>query len=242
MPASNKHTPKPQPLAGTQTEIAGERLMLFPDRAVYWEDESTLFIADAHWGKAAAMRSATIPLPDTEVEADLACLSRLLHATSAQRLVILGDLLHHHTGRNEETFEPIRSWRETHSATDMILVEGNHDRSSGPVPRNWRIETIAEGHSVGPFILQHFPTPSDNGYVLSGHLHPQAKLSGNGGQHVRLPCFWFGHQVGVLPAFGSLCGGATISPTKNDGVYVIADDNVICISEGPTMTAETTTS
>lgn len=32
------------------------------------------------------------------------------------------------------------------------------------------------------------------------------RLAGRGGDAVRLPCFWFGDTVAVLPAFGSFTG------------------------------------
>ncbi len=37
----------------TSVDIAGERLVLLPERAAFWERASTLLVADAHWGKAA---------------------------------------------------------------------------------------------------------------------------------------------------------------------------------------------
>ena len=34
-------------------DLAGERVVLMADRALYWPRFTTLFVADAHFGKAA---------------------------------------------------------------------------------------------------------------------------------------------------------------------------------------------
>ncbi len=44
---------------------------------------------------------------------------------------------------------------------------------------------------------------------------------------VRLPCFWFGPRVGVLPSFGAFTGSALVRPRAGDQVFVVADDEVI---------------
>ena len=47
----------------TVAEVAGERLVLLPEMAAYWERAGTLLVADPHFGKAAAFRAAGIPEP-----------------------------------------------------------------------------------------------------------------------------------------------------------------------------------
>ncbi|MCS6939106.1 MAG: DEAD/DEAH box helicase, partial [Roseiflexus sp.] len=69
-----------------------------------------------------------------------------------------------------------------------------------------------------------------SGYTLAGHLHPAVRLNGVGRQRVTLPCFWFGAQVGVLPAFGGFTGAALITPEPGDQVFVIADGEVVAVS------------
>jgi uncharacterized protein len=44
---------------------------------------------------------------------------------------------------------------------------------------------------------------------------------------MRLPCFWFGKYVAVLPAFGSFTGTYTVLPKQGDRVFVVADTAVI---------------
>jgi metallophosphoesterase superfamily enzyme len=73
----------------------------------------------------------------------------------------------------------------------------------------------------GPFALAHHPVREASAYVLAGHLHPCAVLAGKARQRERLPCFWFGREVGVLPAFGDFTGCAEIEADEGDGVWVV---------------------
>jgi hypothetical protein len=55
-------------------------------------------------------------------------------------------------------------------------------------------------------------------------------LTGAGRQRLRLPCFFLGERVGVLPAFGGFTGTAVLKPTARDRVYVVADDEVLAVN------------
>jgi uncharacterized protein len=46
-------------------------------------------------------------------------------------------------------------------------------------------------------------------------------------ERLRLPCFWFGPSVGVVPAFGEFTGLATVPALPDDGVFAVAGDEVI---------------
>lgn len=220
-----------------EIEVKGETLTLLPEHGLYWAAERTVFIADLHWGKAATFRQAGIAIPDTEVDADLDRITAMLERTQAERLVVLGDLLHSRRGRSRRTFENVAKWTQTHPDVSLTLVEGNHDRGAGRPPQEWGFEVVMPGQTLGPFVLRHYPDPSDDGYVLSGHLHPKVRLSGRGGQEVKIPCFWFGQEVAVLPAFGSLIDGAPVKPSPSDAVFVIADGEVLDVSVRNTVAA-----
>ena len=74
--------------------------------------------------------------------------------------------------------------------------------------------------------LAHHPRSDPAGYVLAGHLQPCIRLAGRAHDRLRLPCFWFGEAVGVLPAFGTFTGMHPIRPAAGDRVFAIADDHV----------------
>lgn len=205
----------------------GAALTLLPERAVWWAAEKTLFIADPHFGKAAAFRFAGIPVPETSHEDDLERLSHLLTMTGGQRLVILGDFLHAKTGRSEGLFAALHAWRERHSAIEIVLVEGNHDRHAGAPPEELRIECVKGPWALGPFYCRHEPQEDAGVHVLAGHLHPSFRLSDRTGISVRAPCFHFSARMGVLPAFGSFTGTHNIRPTPMDRVFLVGEGAVI---------------
>ena len=184
-----------------------------------------LIVADLHWGKAATFRAAGLAIPEGGAD-DLARLDRALQRTGAQRLMLLGDLLHARAGRTESVLAQLGAWRARWPALDITLVRGNHDRGAGDPPPGWRFECVDEPFMIEPFALCHHPKESDRGYVLAGHLHPAVQLRGAGRQQLKLPCFWFGPRIGVLPAFGGFTGNALIAPAPGDRVVALAGDEL----------------
>lgn len=213
----------------TRIEIAGEPLVLLPERAVFQERTGTLLVADAHLGKAAAFRSAAIPLPGGTTTEALLRLSAALERTGARRLLLLGDFFHARSGRASRTLAAIADWRDRHADLPIVLVRGNHDRGSGDPPADWRFTCCDEPLVEPPFAFRHHPAEEPGSYVLAGHIHPAVSLLGFGGQREKLPCFLFGDRVALLPAFGGFTGGASVRPRRGDRVYVIAEDEIVRI-------------
>jgi DNA ligase-associated metallophosphoesterase len=208
--------------------LAGEQVVLRGDHAMVWPARRTLLIADAHFGKAAAFRARGMPVPAGTTADNLARLDRLVDAHDIERIVFLGDLFHAAQSHAPATLAQLRAWRERRAALQLLLVEGNHDASAGAPPADLRIETVGEPWLDGPFAFCHHPRPFMDRYVLAGHLHPAYRLAGRR-DSVRLPCFWLGAQVGVLPAFGDFTGSCTIAPRAGDRVYAIAEGRVIAM-------------
>ena len=209
-------------------EVRGERLVLLPERAAYWEGAATLLVADAHFGKAAAFRAAGVPVPGGTTADAVARLDGALERTGARRVVFLGDLFHARQGQVEATLDALRAWRWRRLDTEVLLVRGNHDRRSGDPPPELGIDCADPPRVEMPFELEHHPRPPvAGGYVLAGHLHPAVRLVGRGRQRERLPCFLFGREGGILPAFGDFTGAAEVSPGPGDRVFVVAGDAVV---------------
>jgi len=215
-------------------EWGGEKLTLLPERALWWERENTLFIADPHFGKASAFRFAGIPVPETPHDADLERLDAALQKTSAKRLIILGDFLHARTGRSEASLAALHLWRSRQAHVDVVLVLGNHDKHAGRPPQEWHMECVSGPWPASPFHCCHEPREIADSFVLAGHLHPSFHLSaGNDG--LSSPCFHFAPGLAVLPAFGTFTGTHSITPGKQDRVFVVGPDEVIDVS--PTLAA-----
>lgn len=213
-----------------ETELAGERVALLPERALYHPRTATLLVADPHWGKAAAFRAAGVPVPGGTTAEGLARLTRALETTGAAKLVILGDLFHARAAKQRATVEVALAWRDRHAALPITLIRGNHDRHAGDPPPELRIDCCDPPCADPPFVLAHHPFESPDGYVLAGHVHPSVTLRGAGRQRERLPCFHFGPRVGILPAFGDFTGTADVAVTPGDRVFVIAGDRVLAVT------------
>ena len=214
------------------TIVAGETLVLLSERAAYWPRGRMLLVADPHFGKAAAFRSAAVPVPRGTTHDALGRLDSMIEQLEPARVVFLGDFLHARESRAPATLDAIARWRGQYASIDMILVRGNHDRRAGDPPRELAIECVDAPMHEAPFALTHHPRAIDGAYVLAGHIHPGARLAGSGGDRARLPCFWFGTSLGVLPAFGDFTGLADVDPAPSDQVWVIAGDQVMRVGAG----------
>ncbi|MBA3259484.1 MAG: ligase-associated DNA damage response endonuclease PdeM [Gemmatimonadales bacterium] len=215
-------------------EVAGEPVWLLPERALFWPRGATLVTADLHWGKAATFRAAGIPIPGGTTSDDLTRLDAALERSGARRLVVLGDLFHARAGRVATlTLAALRRWRSLRSEIEILLVRGNHDRHAGDPPSDLGINCVDDPAFVPPFVLRHQPAASPAGYTLAGHVHPGVVLAGPGRQRERLPCFLFGDEVAVLPAFGSFTGLGIVEAELGDRLFVVAEDEVVAVDRGP---------
>lgn len=214
-------------------EWGGEHLQLHVDRAVFWGRRSTLIIADPHFGKAATMRSAGIPVPPGTTSTNLQRLEALLDATRAERLLILGDFFHAAAGRADATMQTLSDWRARRSALQIILVRGNHDRFAGAPPSEWNFELVGDEWRDGPFLFCHHACGTPAPLVMAGHIHPAVLLEDADGTSVRFPCFLFGAGRALLPAFGRFTGGKRISPSESDRVFVTTDNEVVEVRRMP---------
>jgi DNA ligase-associated metallophosphoesterase len=211
-------------------EIAGLCGWIFPQRALYIEEYQALLIADAHLGKAASFRRLGVPVPRGTTQVNLSIIDGLIETTQARRLIFLGDLFHNEVALRSRVAQQWQQWRARHAALAVTLVEGNHDAKAlraGPLPAAFGIEVVDEPHALGPLALCHLPQRVDGAYALAGHIHPSVRLQGKAADALRLPCFWFGAQAAVLPAFGEFTGSHVVRPEPGDRVFVVADDRVL---------------
>lgn len=208
----------------------GEELRLLPDKAVWWPAERTLLVADLHIGKAAAFRAHGVPVPRGTTSATLAALDALLARWPAARCVLcLGDFLHAPEAHAPATLAALARWRARHAVLELNLVRGNHDDRAGDPPAALAIEVVDEPLRLRGLALCHHPRAVAGAYVLAGHLHPCVSLGGSANDRLRLPCFHFGPEVGVLPAFGDFTGMRAIRRVPGDRVYVVADGGVAAL-------------
>lgn len=213
-----------------EVTIADEPVLLLPERALYRRGTKSLYVADAHVGKAASFRAHGIPVPGGTTAHALGRLDGILQRHETRRMVFLGDFLHAREGRVEGTLQLVREWRTKHSRIEMLLVRGNHDRGAGDPPTELGVTCEDEPVLDDPFVLRHYPAADARGYVLAGHVHPAVRLSGRAAQRERLPCFLIGKDCATLPAFGDFTGTADVVPRAGDRIYVVAEGEVVAAS------------
>ena len=207
-------------------QVGGSTLQLLPQRTAYLPAHRTLLVADAHIGKAVSFRRLGVPVPGGTTTETLHRLTAAVAATGAQHIVFLGDLLHSARSNAEATWAAVATWRAQHAGLQLTLVRGNHDSHAGDPPPEWQVECLDGPLHIDGLALAHHPDPVPGSYVLAGHVHPAALVGGRAHQRLRLPCFHFGPQVGVLPAFGAFTGMHVLPRGPGDRVFVVADDAV----------------
>ncbi|MDR7070342.1 DNA ligase-associated metallophosphoesterase [Pseudoxanthomonas japonensis] len=204
--------------ASEAIELAGERVQLLAERALFWPAQSLLLIADLHLGKGEALRRGGIAVPRGGTRDDLQRLQALLEQTRAHELCVLGDFLHGAV-TNGAWQEEWRAWRMHHADTRIAVVAGNHDRQLQRHAVDWDLELAVEGVQRGPFELRHVPRTGSR-HVIAGHLHPRLRYPGLPG---RWPAFWLRPGLSILPAFSRFTGGLDARRAEGDRCIACLD-------------------
>lgn len=192
---------------------------------IFWENLNTLLLADLHIGKSGHFRKAGIAIPQSVYKDDLHRLLSQVLFFKAEKLIVVGDLSHSRANRELELFH---KWRHDFSSLEIHLTKGNHD----VLDEQWYRETEIQVHDslqIGNFCFVHDPADvkEDGMYYFSGHVHPAVILRGKARQSLRFPCFYFGEQQAVLPAFSRFTGSYTVKPGAGEKAVAIVDNELI---------------
>ncbi len=187
-----------------------------------------LICADVHIGKGSHFRNSGIPIPKRVNDSNLWNLVVLIEHYQPKQILFLGDLFH--SVANPE-WEELNDCLAQFPEVEMLLIKGNHEIEAQP---NYEKLGFAVHDSLRreDILFTHEPPQEsmDNVYTFCGHLHPAVRMHGTAQQSLRLPCFWLGEEIGVLPAFGEFTGSHTIQPKKGDRLFVIADNSVVKVN------------
>lgn len=198
--------------------LHSQMIDVLPQRAIFWREQKTLIVADTHMGKAQTFQRAGLPVPGTSLTHDLERLDRLLAITAAQRLLVLGDFVHHRSGLTPAVCETIHAWCCALQA-ELLVIAGNHDRPNRKFLAQLPMELRESSWQCGPFEFAHERIASDQ-FCFVGHLHPVLDLR----PALRLPAFAFYRDYCVLPAFSYFTGGWPIERDELSQVFVPIED------------------
>jgi DNA ligase-associated metallophosphoesterase len=209
--------------------IADQHLILSAERSLFWEDESTLIIADLHVGKTGHFRKAGIGVPAGIYKDDLHRLLAQILFFKAERLIITGDLTHSVANLEMDLF---RKWRKDFSSLDVHLTKGNHDI----LDNAWYKEADIKVHNE-PLVIKRFLFVHDvlkpklkmepGYYAFSGHVHPGIIIRGKGKQALRFPCFYFTKDFCILPAFSRFTGTYPVSLKKDEKAFAVVEKEIV---------------
>jgi uncharacterized protein len=205
-------------------ELLNQTFWLSPERCIYWEEQKALIVSDLHFGKTGHFRKSGIPVPPKVYKEDLQRLVQQIQFFKPDELIVVGDLFH---SRENKELELFLKWRNDFPQVGIKLVKGNHDI----LKENWYvkagIEVYEECLTLDQFTFIHDVSAcEDSGqYFFSGHIHPGIFISGLGKQSLQFPCFYFGKNYAVLPAFSRFTGLALIAPGENEDVFAIIPSN-----------------
>ena len=208
----------------------GESLCLLPERAVLWERRRTLIVADIHFGKSALLREHGLAVPAGSDAHDRDRLSRLMHATAASRLIVLGDFLHGALAADHGDASAIGAWCAAQPGTEIVVVAGNHDRGGAAAFRTvltWMDEDLVDGGLRFTHDADRTGSLAADLFTLSGHLHPVARLGGLKGRALRVPVFWRRRGGLVLPSFGVFTGGMLVQAEAGDELFAAGPEQVL---------------
>ncbi|WP_370638035.1 ligase-associated DNA damage response endonuclease PdeM [Croceicoccus sp. Ery15] len=221
------------PVSFAPFEFAGQAWRMVADagigRALYWERENALIVADLHLEKASFYAQTGQMLPPYDSRETLERVAQAVRATGARRVFTLGDNFHDAAG--PERMEPhARGMLDALTrALDWVWITGNHDEKHGEAaaPGGTQVTEM----EIAGIVLRHIARADEMRPELSGHFHPRLQLSLRGRRIVR-PCAVVAHGSGnrggrmVLPACGALTGGMN------------ADDPAIVAALQPARTIE----
>ena len=187
-----------------------------------------MIVSDLHFGKTGHFRKAGIAVPQSIYREDLQRLLSQVQYFQPRQLLVVGDLFH---SRENKELELFRRWRGDFPNLGIRLIQGNHDI----LHEQWYIQAgieVSEGvWAAGPFAFVHDIMdceggeteggPVEEAYFFSGHLHPGIRIRGMGKQALQFPCYYFGVDYAILPAFSRFTGTVSVQAEPQSSVFAI---------------------
>lgn len=208
-------------------KLHSQNLWLSAQRSLYWEEEKALIVSDLHFGKTGHFRKAGIPVPQSIYKEDLQRLVSLLNHFRPQKLIVVGDFFHSSANTELDWF---KKWRDDFAHVQIILVRGNHDILKDQWYQDAAIEVVSPTLQLASFLFSHDQCETTAGvYTFCGHIHPGILVHGLGKQSLRFPCFYFGRNSCILPAFSKFTGAVAMDKSSAQNVYAVVENELVKI-------------
>ncbi|HTK33708.1 MAG TPA: ligase-associated DNA damage response endonuclease PdeM [Caulobacteraceae bacterium] len=209
--------PAQTPCGSLWLEVAGAEACLRRSGALWLEAGATLAAGDLHLEKGSAYAARGQLLPPYDTVATLERLEAEVEALRPRVVVLLGDSFHDAGGPGRLGASDAARISALARGRTLIWIVGNHDREGlGGLPGE-----RAEAATLCGLVLRHEPRTGVSPGEVAGHLHPCAKVVGNGGS-VRRRCFVTDGERLILPAFGAYAGGLNVRDVAFAGLFARA--------------------
>lgn len=202
------------PCGSLWMEVAGAEVCLRRSGALWLEADGVLAAGDLHLEKGSSYASRGQLLPPYDTAATLDRLEEEVAALNPRVVALLGDSFHDARATARLAARDAARLIALAAGRTLVWVVGNHDREGpGALPG----ERAGEIRVAG-LTLQHEPAGAPARGEVAGHLHPCARVSGNGGS-VRRRCFLTDGERLILPAFGAYAGGLNARDPAFSGLF-----------------------
>lgn len=221
-------SPLPDPLTGAiEMVVAGARLTLLSEGALWWAQERTLVVSDLHLEKGSRMAARGQLVPPYDTELTLRRVEALVAGLMPNRIISLGDAFDDVAGATRLSDGALGRIRAIQALADWIWVAGNHDPD---LPDDLGGRQMAE-FALGTLLFRHEPTRRAPEGEIAGHLHPAARVALSG-KSVRRRCFAGDGRRLILPAMGTYTGGLSVTSRAFDGLFERETLSVGLLGEG----------
>ena len=212
------------PLSFTPTfEFCGQELRLVQGRALYWQREAALLVADLHLEKASYFAGHGQMLPPYDSRETLERLALAVRETGARRVYCLGDNFHDGAGAGRLEPHAAGMLAALTRALDWVWIAGNHDGDE---------DTGLDEAEVGGLLLRHRALAGETRPELSGHFHPRLRVAARG-RRIARPCAVRSEHRLILPAFGALTGGMdAASPEILSAMQPASSIDALALAQG----------
>ncbi|MBC7120828.1 MAG: metallophosphoesterase [Candidatus Methanosuratus sp.] len=182
---------------------------------------SSLVISDLHIGYESALRQKGVFLPQDSYIAMRQRIEGLISATSAKRLVILGDLKHEFGKPSSQEWVEVKDLLESLRSigVETHVVRGNHDNYVIAILSRYDVQLHEKFLLLDYIALLHghvaIDIPKSARVIIIGHEHPAVSSLDSSGARYKFKCFLVGKYRGrrlvVMPAFSPLSAGSGIN-------------------------------
>ncbi|MGV3772029.1 MAG: metallophosphoesterase [Verrucomicrobiales bacterium] len=185
-------------------------------RALFFEKDSILAVADLHLGYAWAHRFNGQMMPIDNGHPGLKLLEQMVRDFRARKVVVLGDIIHQAVPVPQLRAE-VKELLALSGLAELLLLTGNHDKRLASLidasETNSGAKVLPEW-STSSYTFLHGDKPAAETFAgqicVIGHEHPAISLGDGVSTSAKFPCFLASDSVLALPAFSPWAAGTSI--------------------------------